>query len=1274
MSYRSRVIWRAAAALLLAVALGACSSDDGAGGSRVDPIDAVPIDATIALPGLAAAGDVVFDTLGVPHIYAPTRGAAIFLQGYETAKARFWELDAFRRVATGRLSEIFGAITLGMDAEMRTIFLARDGRHIEDALWERLQAEDPASTALIEAYAAGINAWLDDLRNERNSAAMPAEYSLVGADVGDLVNWTPTDTLAIGRLQAWNLSYDAGGEVGRAERLAALPQPLYDDVFRSAPATPATILPVGADGAAARALERSRLLAHLPPLPVLARVRAALEALAAANPVTQGDEQVGSNNWVVAPSRSASGHALLANDPHLAHFNPLIWHMLQLETDDGYMANGVNFPGLPGVILGHNRRGAWGATTSNIDVTDVYVETVTTPDDYPASPRTVLFKGEQVPVRRQIERIRMSDGSVFPLVVEIVPHHGPMMPDPDLDDDVVGLAATGMSVRWTGHEVTLDSTFLRLLTEAANVDDFQAALRFFAVGGQNWVWADIDGDIAYSANVLIPQRPAGTVPFLPLPGSGEAEWLSDAAGNTLWLPEERIPHAVNPAEGYLASSNNDHNGNTLDNDPLNDAVYLDYDNAPGFRQQRILDLLSNDAGVRPGDAKMTMADMSDYQYDNVSLEAARLVPFLFQAADARPDLVDATMGEALDRLRTWGEDKDGSAAWDMPAGVDPAALRDDLTPRAVPVSDEERADAVAASIYAGWTTRLSRAVLADDFAGTGIGVPGGDDAIKALLHILEDLDRSDPGFVVHTKGADGQSTLWDDKTTPEVVETRDEILLAALRAGLSFLAEKFATADQSQWLWGLIHQVRFQHFFGQAGLPLFDLGDFAAAGGRNTVNPGGYSLNSDSFNFTGGPSMRFVAELDPDGIRAVNVLPGGNFGNPGPLTTEVYNHINPQIHYGDQTASYLNGQVYELRVTRQQVADNAESRIHYDAAAPDSGAIAAYQDPGPYPVGVRTLRLGDRDVEVWYPAVPGSEEGLPRASYNTLEPLPAAIVDALRQQFPDLVADIEMTAYRDLPASDDGPFPLMLFSHGFGGFRQANSRICAGVASWGFVVASPDHLERGLGAVSGLPGPDPERSDREVLLSTIDLIAGENLNGFLSGRVDLEHIAATGHSAGGGAALDLLDAPQIGAVVGYAAAGAPDPPQQKPTLLMVAAGDIAVTPAASRDTFDELAAPKRLVVLDQLGHNSYTDSCPSIRELGGLASLPLPIPPQLIRLGDNGCTPLDFPAERSWAIMQHFTVAHLRDAFGLDPEPLGLGPGIAYVFPIAVDYTAVASE
>jgi penicillin amidase len=283
------------------------------------------------------------------------------------------------------------------------------------------------------------------------------------------------------------------------------------------------------------------------------------------------------------------------------------------------------------------------------------------------------------------------------------------------------------------------------------------------------------------------------------------------------------------------------------------------------------------------------------------------------------------MADALARLRSWGEDEEGSPAWSMAAGVDPADERSDVPPRPEPVADEERADAVAASVYAAWSGRLSRAVFADDFEGTGIGVPGGADATKALLHILEDVERTDPGFVVHTRGPNGESTLWDDRRTPEI-ETRDEILLGALADALEFLMESF---EASAGLWGNIHRVRFQHFFGQAGIRTFDLGDFPAPGGRFTVNPAGFSFNSDSFVFSSGPSMRFVVELDPAGIRAMNILPGGNNGNPGGVGEAFYNLIQPDIHYGDHAPGWINGHTFDSRITREAVAADAEQNIVY---------------------------------------------------------------------------------------------------------------------------------------------------------------------------------------------------------------------------------------------------------------------------------------------------------------------------------------------------------
>jgi penicillin amidase len=504
-----------------------------------------------------------------------------------------------------------------------------------------------------------------------------------------------------------------------------------------------------------------------------------------------------------------------------------------------------------------------------------------------------------------------------------------------LSDPTVGIAATGMSFRWTGHELTNDFRFLFDLIQARNVDDFRSALQNFSVGAQNWIWADVTGDIAYNSHALIPQRPAGVVPFVPVSGTGEADWLTDGNGNTLWLPDEKIPQAINPEEGFLSSANNDQNGNTLDNDPLNDDIYLAFTADVGFRAQRIRELLTNESGVRPPGTKISMEDMSRYQYDHQSKEAQRLVPFLLAAAERRPDLVTGAMPEALNRLREWGVSKPDSAAFDIVSGVDAHDVRPDVPARPVPPSAEEKADAAATSIFVAWSGRTSRAVFRDDFNGTGIGAPGGADATKSLLHILEDLDREDEGFRVHTKGANGESTLWDNRDTAGVVETSDEIMLGALSSALTFLSDQFDTADQDAWLWGLIHQVNFQHFVGQAGIPVFDLGPFPAPGGRFTVNPASYSLNSDNYIFAGGPSERFVAVLDPDGIRSVNILPGGNNGDPGRPpqgqggASDYFDMINPDIHYGDHVGGWINGQVFEYRLTREEVAEHAERNIIY---------------------------------------------------------------------------------------------------------------------------------------------------------------------------------------------------------------------------------------------------------------------------------------------------------------------------------------------------------
>lgn len=890
---------------------------------------------TITLPDLPAGVEVVYDSIGIPHIYGPDLNSVVYAQGYIHAAHRFWQMDVARRWGEGQLSELFGTGTLTGDVTMRTILTTRDGRRLAEVMWERVQATNLEVAAEIEAYAAGVNAWLADLRAGRNGATLPPEYGSIQIRLGpnDLAPWRPQDTASIYLAGWWGLDhYVLADTLAFQEIWEQLDETTRKDVLRPAPFAFVPVVSSPQPMVSAPLVSPASVPPALPRPGVARAVRRLLDEVARSSPLGPREPNAGSNNWVVAPSLSDSGFAMLASDPHTGLSNPADFFLQQLEVASGppMQVSGVGL-GMPGIFYGHNESGAWGGTYTVFDNVDVYVETITTPADYPASPRTVLFNGQQVPVLRLEEQFKIKSSAPRTYVIEVVPHHGPMLPDPNLNDAVVGLAATGMTMRWTGQEVSNAFRAFLDLMRALNADDFRAALRsnVQAVGPVNYVWADVHGDIAYSPYALLPQRPAGTVPWAPMPGTGEAEWLTDGQGNIAWLPEDKFPQALNPPQGFIATANSDPTGHTRDNDPVNDGAYFAAWYLDGLRLQRIQDMLSNRATLRPPGARITMADMSAYQYDTASLDAHRLLPFLFAAAEARPELVTPKMAEAITRLQAWMEEKPGSPACDAVAGIDAHEMRADVPPRAQLVTDEERADAVGSSIYHAWAKQIWEVLPGPDWEVLLWTIQW-----RFLVHLLEDIEKTDPAFRVWTKGPNGDSTLWDDPATPEV-ETRTEVLLGALGRSLDLLEQKFRSPDMSTWLWGKVHQVRFYHSIG----PAYDLGPFPAPGGFWTVNNAypGWGGDASNFTFSLGPSQRLVVLLDPAGIKSVNILPGGLNGNPGDLTK--YNQINPAIHYGDLIPKWLNGETVEMRITRQAVAADNQRHVKYVPAGAVTGGL-----------------------------------------------------------------------------------------------------------------------------------------------------------------------------------------------------------------------------------------------------------------------------------------------------------------------------------------------
>ena len=331
------------------------------------------------------------------------------------------------------------------------------------------------------------------------------------------------------------------------------------------------------------------------------------------------------------------------------------------------------------------------------------------------------------------------------------------------------------------------------------------------------------------------------------------------------------------------------------------------------------------------------------------------------------------------------------------------------------------------------------------------------------------------------------------------------------------------------------------------------------------------------------------------------------------------------------------------------------------ATSTTSPPVPAYADPGPHPVGVATLDLGSagpvlgqRSATVFYPADPATTSGHPPFSYTESETLPAALRGVLPARFDDTTTIAH--AYVDPPAATTGgPFPVVLFSHGFGGERLYYSHLLAGIASWGYVVVSADYLERGLAAQALKSTVKPTAAqDTAIMRSSLTaaLAASTDPASPMHGVADPARVAAVGHSAGGQTAFDALAAPAVRTAVGWAPVGPAGTPSSKPVMLIGAEGDSAVTPSSVAKTFASFPGPRTLVEISGEGHNTYTDICTAIRSGGGLINFAVTnhfVSPKLAQLGINGCQASDPAPERFWPIVQLYTVIQLHNVFAGHP-------------------------
>ncbi len=696
------------------------------------------------IPGLSAPVEVLIDDRGVPHVFARSEEDAWRAQGYLLARDRLFQMDLSTRAASGTLSGLVGARVLETDRAARRRGLAWGAERVA-------AAADSASllSRAAQAYSDGVNAWIQGMR----PADLPLEYRLLGATPA---RWQPLSTYYFFSQMALTLAYDdetmqrlrVRSLVGGAatEALFPLNSPIQEPIQPNGQRAP-----------------RYDFLRPFPPpgLPdtaaaVAADERAALEVALGFAPRRFGDgDAIGSNNWVVGPRRTAAGHALLSGDPHLELTLPSIWYEIHLHVEGGPDVAGVTFPGAPGVIIGFNRNVAWSFTNTGADVRDHYAETV----DDSLAPAKYLLDGAWKPVERRVELLRGRKNELLHTDTLYFTHRGPMVKD----------RGRWLSMRWTPFEARGGEDFLRL-DRASSVSGWLDEWKAYATPAQNGVAADRAGAITIRSTGRYPVRPDG--------GRGDEirDGSRSASDWTGYVPLSEYPFALNPAQGFLASANQQ------PVDPRVNSRYFGSNWYSPWRAMRINQLLRADSAVTP-------EAMRRFQTDPGSPRADAFVPAFLDAAAAlhRAGRGDDTLRQAAALLSEWDRHY---------------------------TRDNRRAVLFEAAMAA-----LPRLLL-DEL------IPASTDSTQGPVALPQDA-------VILQLIADSSNAWWDDRRTLGV-EGRTETLARALKAGLGRALREHGPPEGDGWLWSNAHHANIYHLLRMPALSALDL---PVQGGPSTLSP-----------------------------------------------------------------------------------------------------------------------------------------------------------------------------------------------------------------------------------------------------------------------------------------------------------------------------------------------------------------------------------------------------------------------------------------------------
>ncbi len=559
-----------------------------------------PVEKTLMIAGLKEKVTVRKDARSIPYIEANNDADLYFVQGFVTASDRLWQMDLYRRVASGRTAELFGNAALDRDKRWR-----RFG--FQAVVEESYRNFSPEFKSVLDNYARGVNAFIATLDKD----SMPPEFNVLQYQPEP---WKATDSLIIGKILADALSTSWHQDATRA-KFKDLPKEKYDQLFIEK--TPFDVLVVGKDNE--KKVQSSKFKVQssfdsefIDKFYAFAEKDEAIRKSSLEQIGFYQEFNAASNNWVISGKRTLDGKPILANDPHLDASAPSIWYLTHLSTPQTRVS-GVTFPGVPGIVLGHNEFIAWGATNLGPDVQDLYIKRFNDKNQF-----QIANAWQNAKVRNEEIRVRQNLLKPETDIVKLVVY--------ETDDGVIiqDDGSEKLALKWTALDAkNNDFEAFYLLNRAKNWDEFKSAIKTYGGATQNFIYADIKGNIGFHNGGKIPIRSSGDGSFPNDGAKNEGKW-------TGYIPFEELPNSFNPPEGFIVTANQRLAGD-------NYKYFLGRSFADPYRALRIRQLIQNNS-------KMTVNDSMDIQKDIFSISYSNFAREIINTQSASPETLAVLKG------------------------------------------------------------------------------------------------------------------------------------------------------------------------------------------------------------------------------------------------------------------------------------------------------------------------------------------------------------------------------------------------------------------------------------------------------------------------------------------------------------------------------------------------------------------------------------------------------------------------------------------------------